>query len=416
MAKQEAANQAAATHAATRREELALVLTGGGARAAYQAGVLRAIARAHPNLSPSILTGTSAGAINAAFLANHTGSFEEAVTDLCKLWQGLELDNVFDSRALPLIKRAARLGLRLVLGSTRGEPRVQGMVDTRPLREYLLAAYGDKSGALPGIAANLMAGRCRAIALTTLRYTTGQTVTFFAGEGIQAWERPNRVSVRTNLLVDHVMASAALPFFFPAVELQGSYYGDGGIRLVAPLAPALHLGATRILALSTRYARSRDEADRPSFSGPPSPAQIAGILYNAIFLDSLEQDVLNLERINRLLASTPQVENSELRPVELALVRPSCDLGALASTYEPALPRAFRFLTRRLGTRRSRTQDFLSTVMFQRDYIANLLAIGEADGATRAGELGRLLASRASDAGRDESFSKAPGGRGTTLG
>jgi NTE family protein len=372
-------------------DELAIVLTGGGARASYQVGVLRAIARRHPDLRAPILIGTSAGGINAAFLANHTGNFAQKVENLWSLWKKLDLASVFETQWLRLFGRATRLTMPLFVGSARREPPVNGMVDTRPLRKFLTEGFADPSGALPGIAENLLTGRLRAVALTALRYSTGQTVTFFSGNDIQAWERPNRVSVHTNLDVEHVMASAALPFFFPAVSLGGSFYGDGGIRLVAPLAPALHLGATRVLALSTRYSRSREEADRPAFSGPPSLAQIAGVLYNAIFHDALDQDALQLERINRLLGRLPPEEHYDLQPISLRLERPSRDLGALAAQFEPRLPAAFRFLTRRLGTRRSRTQDFLSTVMFQPEYIGTLLEIGEADGEARAAEIAAFL-------------------------
>ncbi len=371
--------------------ELAIVMTGGGARASYQVGVLRAIARRYPDLRAPILIGTSAGGINAAFLANHTGTFAEKVDNLWSLWRKLDLASVFETQWLALMGRATRLTLPLLIGSPRREPPVNGMVDTRPLRRFLMEGYSDPSGALPGIAENLMTGRLRAVALTALRYSTGQTVTFFSGNDIQAWERPNRVSVHTNLTVDHVMASAALPLFFPAVSIGGSYYGDGGVRLLAPLAPALHLGATRVLALSTRYSRTREEADRPVFSGPPSIAQIVGVLYNAIFHDALDQDALHLERVNRLLARLPPAEHFDLHPISLRLERPSRDLGAVAAQFEPNLPRAFRFLTRRLGTQRSRTQDFLSTVMFQPEYTGALLAIGEEDGEARAEEIGAFL-------------------------
>ena len=157
-----------------------------------------------------------------------------------------------------------------------------------------------------------------------------------------AWERPQRKSVTCYFSVSHVMASAALPFFFPAVEVDGAWYGDGGIRLTAPLSPAVHLGARRIIAVSTRYARSREEADRPAVNGYPPPAQVAGVLYNAIFLDQLDADALQLQQINALVSCLPESERQGLRHVELLMLRPSIDLGRLANEYEPELPRAFR--------------------------------------------------------------------------
>jgi NTE family protein len=187
------------------------------------------------------------------------------------------------------------------------------------------------------------------------------------------------------------MASASLPFFFPAVEVDGNWYGDGGIRLTAPLSPAVHLGASRIIAVSTRYARSRDEADQPVIAGYPPPAQVAGVLYNAIFLDQLDSDALEMRRINDLIARLPEAERNGHRPIELLLLRPSVDLGRLANEYEPELPRPFRFLARGLGTREMRSNDMLSLVMFQGNYVRRLLEIGEADAAARLDEIRRFL-------------------------
>jgi NTE family protein len=188
-----------------------------------------------------------------------------------------------------------------------------------------------------------------------------------------------------------VVASSALPFFFPAVEVDGAWYGDGGIRLTAPLSPAVHLGARRIIAVSTRYARTRAEADRPAVVGYPPPAQVAGVLYNAIFLDQLDSDALQLQQINRLIARLPEIAREGLRPIQLLMLRPSIDLGRLANAYEPDLPRAFRFLTRGLGTRETRSNDMLSLVMFQKDYVKRLIELGEADAHARLEDIRRFL-------------------------
>jgi NTE family protein len=193
--------------------------------------------------------------------------------------------------------------------------------------------------------------------------------------------------VNTTLTVEHVMASAALPIFFPAVQLGEGWYGDGGIRLAAPLSPALHLGARRILAISTRYARTTAEADKPSIAGYPPPAQIAGVLMNSVFLDLLDQDAYRLERLNSLLEKLPEEEREGLRPVRLLVLRPSTDLGRLAGQYEPQLPRIFRFLTRGLGTRETESPDFLSLILFQPDYLTALMECGERDAREREDEI-----------------------------
>jgi len=193
--------------------------------------------------------------------------------------------------------------------------------------------------------------------------------------------------------VDHVMASAALPFFFPAVQVGNAWYGDGGIQLTAPLSPAIHLGAGRILAISTRYRASQPEAEIPVIDGYPPPAQIAGMLLNAIFLDALDADALIAERVNHLIEAMPESARDGLRPIDLLVVRPSADLGKLANQYEARLPGAFRFLTRGLGTRETRRNDLLSLLMFQHDYLSRLLEIGEADGEARLEEVSAFLRS-----------------------
>jgi NTE family protein len=375
--------------------DLALMLSGGGARAAYQVGVLRQIARAFPGVVPGILTGVSAGGINAAYLAARPESLEEKLDRLADVWCRLHIDDVFRVDLRDLAARSLRWGGRLLAGGRYPLPPARSMVDTEPLRRLLERLLDDRGNGVPGIQENLNAGWLRAIALTASNYTTGQSMTWVQACdacGIQTWERPDRKSAECVLRVDHVLASSALPFLFPAVEVDGAWYGDGGIRLTAPLSPAVHLGARRILAVSTRYARSRDEADRPAIASYPPPAQVAGVLYNAIFLDQLDSDAYQLRQINNLIAQLPETQRDGLRHIELLMLRPSIDLGRLANEYEPELPRAFRFLTRGLGTRETRSNDLLSLLMFQSDYVKRLVELGEADAAARRPEIERFLA------------------------
>ncbi len=374
--------------------ELALVMSGGGARAAYQVGFLRALARIVPDFAPPILTGVSAGAINAAYLAAHTGSFGATVESLTALWRSLTTSRVFHVDAAHLFRNVFRTGAKLTTGGALHGRRPYSFVDTAPLRRLLdIELHGD-DGELPGIERNLDAGRLRALAITTSSYTTGQSVSWVQGRGITQWERADRHSVLCRMRVDHVMASAALPIFFPAIEVNGQYYGDGGIRLTAPLSPAVHLGASRIVAISTRYARSRDEAGEPVTRGYPPIAQMIGVLFNAVFLDLFDADALALERMNQVVDRLPAEQRGALRRVELLLLRPSRDLGKLASDYEAELPRAFRFLTRGLGTRETRSNDLLSLVMFQPNYLSRLIDLGEADAEARAAEIAAFLAAR----------------------
>lgn len=371
--------------------DLAFVMSGGGARAAYQVGVLRSLARRFPRLEAPIITGVSAGAINAAHFAAHHGTFEQAAEELRHLWSELSTEKVFRTDPWSLARHVGRWGRQLVSGGGKRPPRAAGLLDTDPLRAYLVEALHAVRGELTGINYNLRTGRLRAVALSTTNYSTGQSVTWTQGHDIEEWQKPNRRSRVTTLSVDHVMASAALPLVFPAVRLGAHWFGDGGIRLTAPLAPALHLGASRILAVSTRRERTASEADAPTVTGYPPPAQVAGILLNSVFLDVLDQDGHLLDRINALVAQLPPERRLGLRVVKLVTIRPSVDLGRLASRYEPDLPKGLRFMTRGLGTRQTEAPDFLSMIMFQPDYVAELIRVGEADAEARHEELAALV-------------------------
>jgi NTE family protein len=369
---------------------LAIVMSGGGARAAYQVGLLQTLAKHRPELALDILTGVSAGSINAAHLAGHPGSFAAATDALGALWLGLNTDHVFRTDWLSLFKSVLRSGFQLASGGRRipGPPR--GMVDTEPLRRFLYDALAAEpaGGVFSGIAENLACGKLRAVAVTTSSYSAGTSVTWVEGQQIEPWRRSHRVGVSCRLTVEHVMASTSLPLLFPSVVLGGEWHGDGGIRESAPLSPAVHLGARRILAISTRHQSGVGAAaNAPMIDGYPPPAQIAGSLINALFLDLLDNDALRLERINELLAHIPEDRRDGLQPVQLLLMRPSQDLGALANDYEPRLPRGFRFLTRGLGTRQTRSNDLLSLVMFQPDYLQQLIELGRADAKRRLDEL-----------------------------
>src|SRR5438128_1122506 len=242
-----------------------------------------------------------------------------------------------------------------------------------------------------GARAAYQVGVLKAIALTTLNYSTGQTVTWVQGGRIRDWERPLRRSVGTRLTIDHVLASAALPFLFPAVRLGDDWYGDGGVRLHAPLSPAIHLGAERILAISTRYRPTHEEADQPAVHGYPPPAQVAGILLDAIFLDLIDYDALVLERLNRLLGKLARQEWGELRPVDLLVLRPSQDLARLAAGCEACLPRGLRFFVSGLGAHETSRPALLSLVMFMPEYLQPLMRIGESDVEARLDEVAAFL-------------------------
>ena len=293
-----------------------------------------------------------------------------------------------------LLSHVVRWGLRLVSGGGLIAPRVRGLVDTAPLRLTLERNLAPSAtGEITTIAENLEAGRLRALAIITSSYRTDQSVAWVQGCDIRNWERPDRRNRKTRMTVEHIMASAALPLFFPAVQLGGAWHGDGGIRLTAPSSPALHLGARRILAVSTRYRRSIEEADRPLIHGYPPPLQISGQLLNAMFLDDHDRDALSLEHLNILLRELPPDKRHGFSPVDHVVIRPSQDLGKLARDFEPRLPRLFRHLTRSLGSRETASPDLLSLLMFQPDYLTRLIEIGEADAEARVDDIRAVLGS-----------------------
>ncbi len=372
----------------------ALVLGGGGARGAYQAGVLRAIGRRHPELDIPILTGISAGAINTAFLASHGDTLATAAGELVDLWLAITPEQVYRVDAPSLAGNALRWGWRLATGGMSGTgAATRSLVDTAPLSRFLHNALSrNADGSMSGIEQNVASGRLEAVALSATSYSTGQSVTWVQGRrDLALWQRPQRRTERTRLRIEHVLASSALPLIFPAVHIGNEWYGDGGIRLTAPLSPALHLGASKILTISTRHARSRAEADVSQIAGYPPPAQVLGVLYNAVFLDLIDQDIHRLQVMNQVLAGTPASARGGMREIDILVIRPSQDLGQLARKYEPRLPGALRFLTRGWGTRKTSSPDLLSLAMFQEDYLRALVELGEADAAAQMDRIDGFL-------------------------
>jgi len=371
-------------------DDLAIAFDGGGARAAYQVGLLRWLARHYPNLRIPIITGVSAGAINAVFLASHAGPLQAVADDLTALWRQLTIEHVFRVDSASLMGNIWHWGLRLVAGGGAIAPPLRGLVDTSPLRQTLEAIFTPTdTGEIAGVARNLDEGRLRGLAVMTSSYATGRTVAWVQGCDMEGWDRPFREYVKARITVDHVMASASLPILFPATRLDGAWYGDGGLRLTSPLSPALHLGANRILAVSTRHDRGHGKPD-PEERYPP-PLQIAGQILNALYLDDHDREAFVLERMNRLLAELPPEKRHGLRVIDLVQIRPSQDIGRLAARFEPQLPRMFRHLVRGLGSRTSADPDLLSMLIFEPGYIAELIEIGEADASARARDIARLI-------------------------
>lgn len=363
--------------AASTPSKFALVLGGGGARASYQAGVLQFIADALPSIDLSIITGVSAGSLNAAYIANDFRGFDAAARNLVKTWEDLTTDDVFEATS----------GFQLfwhVLRKTGAEetgeliPRY-GLVHTDPLHKFLSSHLSAEDGRLTGISRKIDEGTLDACAFITTNYATGQTVAWTEGRQMSNWDRSDRLSHHVDLTVDHIMASSALPFLFPAIQLGDAWFGDGGIRLAEPLSPAVHLGADRILAISTRYGRSRREAGEPLVKGYPPAAQIFGILLNAVFLDRLDQDAALLYRMNKMLSSIPEKKRHGFRQIDLLVIRPSVDLGKLSREYEADLGGILKLIGRGLGSKDTKSPDWLSMILFEPKYAARLIEIGYED-------------------------------------
>ncbi len=357
---------------------IALALGGGGARAAYQAGVLTAIARMYPEYRFPYLTGVSAGAINISLLASHQGALREQSEKLADLWRQLRIDNVFVSEGISLLFRLMRIGAQLTIGCPFCFKKVYGMVDTEPLRAFLHQALDSQDGSLPGIQKNIDAGHLKAVALTALSFGTGKTITFYQGKCEELRKKSRQRSVETSLTIQHVMASSALPLFFPPVQIGNDWYGDGGIRLVNPLAPALESGADRILAISNHHLG--DDNHPTVVSTPPSPATVMAAMYSAEFFDQLDYDVQEMRWINKLARELPAERRHGMRDVRLMVIRPSQDISAMAYRLRHNFPSTLNYLMKRLGTNEIRSQEFLSTVMFETTYIEQLIELGQRDG------------------------------------
>ena len=378
-------------------DQAALVLSGGGARGAYQVGVLKFIARQRPELGFPILTGVSAGAINATFLAGRPGTFAEAVDQLAGHWTSLSTKRVFRADIPSLAMNVLRVLLNLGSGGSRLAPRVRGLVATDPLAEFLEGLIDSDA-----ITANIDAGRLRALAVSATSYGSGRTVTFVqAEEEVQTWERVRRLAIKTRIGTEHVMASAAIPVFFPACAIEGRYFGDGSLRQSHPLAPAIHLGADRILAVSSRWRPAAPPVMETSEVYPPA-AQLIGLLLNSIFLDNLDVDAERLRRINYLISRVPESRRWLLteKEVRLLVLRPSSDIGRVAKEFEQSMPASVRYLIRGLGTRRISSSDLVSYLLFESDYLSRLIELGERDAERNWLQIRRFLDSGEADEDR----------------
>lgn len=377
-------------------DNLALILSGGGSRAAYQVGVLAGLSELTPHSTPNpfpIICGTSAGAINALALATHAGNLHQAVDSMLEVWGGFRSHQVMRTDWPGLLAQAWRWSRTNLLGG--GGERITALLDNRPLRELLAARM--RFGCIEEA---LQAEQLRAVSVCAFDYNSSRSVYFYQSRSrIAPWRRHRRVGVQTRLGLDHLMASAAIPLLFPPVLLNRSWYGDGAVRQQSPLSPALHLGANRVLVIGVNHRGTEPAGHQPGPTlkapAPPSLAQLGGHLLHSTFIDNLETDLEQLERMNHLASYQPlAMRNSDsgIRHVDVLVMSPSEPLDVIAARHRSDLPAGLRLFLRGSGATRSSGSDLLSYLLFEQRYCSELIALGRRDALARAQELRRFLA------------------------
>ena len=371
-----------------------LIMTGGGARAAYQVGVLRALYEIVPKSVANpfpIICGTSAGAINAAVLATDAGNFRRGVRRLMTVWKNFHVHHVYRADIYGALSNSARW----VLAAISAGRLIHGPISL--LNNSPLARLLDRYVDFPAIQRGVDAGHLAAFSVTCSGYTTGQSVTFYQGRAsLAGWERARRVGVAMPIGLPHLLASSALPFIFPPVKINREYFGDGSMRQIAPVSPALHLGADRLLVVGVgRQLQQKAPNQARANNGYPSLAQIAGHALDSIFLDSLEVDLERLQRINRTISIIPPEMLAKhgypLRAVEFRVLAPSVPLEQIAAQYAHELPGVIRMLLRMVGAMKRTGSNLLSYLLFEKAYCRALIRLGYADTMAQREDLAKFL-------------------------
>ncbi len=369
----------------------ALLLTGGGARAAYQVGVLLAVAKLSNNRKQNpfpILCGTSAGAINAAGIACLADNFGKAVSILANFWRNMEVSHIYRADPLGIAIAGGRWLSLLALGwLIRNPPR--SLLDSSPLRELLTRNLDFR-----GIQRSIANGSLHAISISASGYESGENINFFQGNAsVQVWHRVQRHGIRAQIGVDHLLASSAIPFVFPATRINREFFGDGSMRQLAPISPAIHLGADRVLIVGS--SRKNEHRERREVDAYPSLAQIAGHALSSIFLDSLAVDIERMQRINKTLSAIPDDVRAQsdiaLRPIKSLVISPSEPLDRLASEHANELPWAIKLLLSGIGAMNRHGGSLTSYLLFEKPYTRTLIDLGYADTLARSEEVGDFL-------------------------
>ncbi len=372
--------------------KVGLVLTGGGARAAYQVGVLRAISEMLPADSPSpfqIVCGTSAGAINATVLAANAANFRHGVRLLMTVWKNFHVHHVYRADPVGVFRNSGAWVAALLTGGL-GRRTPVSLLDSSPLAR-LVGTRLD----FGGIQRSIDRGDLYAFSVTCSGYTSGQSVTFYQGApGLEPWQRARRIGIPTQIGPDHLLASSALPFIFQAVPINREYFGDGSMRQIAPVSPALHLGADRLFVIGVGR-QLEPQLERIRTEAFPSLAQIAGHCLNSIFLDSLEVDLERLQRVNRTVSIIPrelrEKHNMPLHEVDFRVLSPSIALEKIAIDHVHTLPRTIRTLLFTIGALKKSGSNLVSYLLFEKEFCRALIKLGYDDTMKRRDDLMQFL-------------------------
>ncbi len=365
----------------------ALLLSGGGARAAYQVGVLKAVAEIIPegckNPFP-IICGTSAGSINTVALASNAANFHLGVRKIISVWANFQLNHVFYADSKNLIKRIS-LWLWTHIGFGKWHKGPSSILDNTPLRKLLT-----KYISFERIDKSIESGDLHAYCLTACSYTSGESTTFYDGdESIEDWIRTHREGKREKMNLDHLMASSAIPVIFPSMKIGNEYFGDGSMRQSSPISPALHLGANKVLIIGLRKESELGLKEPPKYR--PSLGQISGYVLDTLFLNSLHSDIERMERVNRILTDKGEATQDRLRKVQHLVISPSEDIANIATKYYKTLPKGFRMALSFLGMNRGNSRRFISYLMFKDEFCQELIELGYKDAMSQQEELAKFL-------------------------
>ena len=368
-----------------------LVLPGGGARGAFQVGVMRALAEICADAGIQrfpfpVISGTSAGAINATVIASHADSLAEGAARLERFWRGLHCERIYKTDAWTVMCNGLRMMLSFSPLVSRVVRQPESLLDNEPLRRFL-----DRELLLHRVQEGIDRGDLRGLAITASGYTCASAISFYqAAADIQPWARTRRLGRPTEISVAHLMASAALPLIFPAYRVGNEYFGDGGMRMVAPLSPAIHLGADRLVVVTTRDEKPDPEPSQDTQY--PTFGEIGGYLLDTIFMDRLTADLARLERINRTLElmTDEQYQQTQLNLIRALVIRPSVDLREITHRHAGDIPAPVRLLLRTLGGW-GRDWRMASYLLFEPPHTADLIDLGYSDAMAQAEEIAAFL-------------------------